>query len=128
VSAETTPQDHSPAALDEWLEDWLPLTFARRRDGDRWFSLIEEFDITGMGATPREARDDALSLLSAYLHAHYEDGTPFKETLRPIPRRLKLEIRAGTLLHLVAGKGRAQSAADEERALVPPSALNGAAC
>jgi hypothetical protein len=88
--------------------------------------LIEEFDITGMGSTREEARLDALHLLGAYLRDHFEDGTPFEQTFRPIPRRLKFEVRASTLIHRLL-RALGPRGAKEYKVLVPPSALNGAA-
>ncbi|MGI8904343.1 MAG: hypothetical protein ACR2IP_11960 [Solirubrobacteraceae bacterium] len=112
--------------LVEWLPRWLELTFAKKREDGHWFVLIEEFDITGMGPTLDDARDEAFSLLTAYLQAHYADGSSFEETLRPIPRRLRLAIRAGTARHRLWPETMRPG---EQHALVSPKAfLTGASC
>lgn len=108
------------------MPEWLEVTLAQRCDSERWSVLIEEFDITGMGSTLEDARRDAMQLLHAYLLDHFQDGTPFEETLRPIPRRLRLEVRAGTMLHRVV-RALGPRGAKEYKVLVPPSALNGTA-
>src|SRR5215211_6225980 len=102
----------------------MELTLAQKCEDSRWFVLIEEFDITGMGETLEDARWDALHLLGAYLHDHFHDGTPFEQTLRPIPRRLKLKIRAETKIHQIARRVGPRGA-KEYKMLVTPSALNG---
>lgn len=115
----------APAAseLRVWFPEWLELTLAQKREDDRWFVLIEEFDITGMGATIEAARTDALSLLGAYLADHWKDGIPFEQTFRPIPRRVKLEVRGGSLLHQIV-HALGPRGAREYKVLVPPGALN----
>lgn len=124
MATEVTHAGGKPT-IDDWLPHWLRLTFALRRMDERWFVLIEEFDITGVGATPEDARDEAMKLLGSYLHAHYEDGATFEQALRPIPRRLRWLIHLGTIVYWVVRRPRTPT---EERALVPSAALNGAAC
>jgi predicted RNase H-like HicB family nuclease len=121
------PADAGPVAdgLRSWLPHWLELTFAQKREDGRWFVLIEEFDITGTGDTPEDARDQALDLLDAYLIDHFRSGTPFEQTLRPIPARLRFAVRlGGHLYRLASALGR--PGAKEYKVLVRPSGLNGA--
>jgi hypothetical protein len=98
---------------------------ARRFEHGQWFVLIEEFDITGLGASPYDALDEAFSLLESHLHAHCEAGTPFEKTLRPIPRSLRLKIRAGGIVSRLLPEARRPG---ERRTLVSPSMLRHAAC
>jgi hypothetical protein len=121
---------HPPAdpghVIDElhaWLPEWLELTLAQKRENDQWFVLIEEYDITGTGETQEAARAQALDLLQAYLLDHFHDGTPFDETRRPIPARLKLSVRLGTATHLLAGVFGGPGA-KEYKVLVSPSGFN----
>lgn len=127
MSLPVQPSDAAEQVVDRvraWLPEWLELTLAQKCEDGRWFVLIEDFDITGMGATLEDARRDALQLLGAYLGDHFKDGTPFDETFRHIPLRLKLEVRGGTLLHHIV-RAIGPREAKEYKILVPPSALNG---
>lgn len=121
-------REPTPLGLAEWLPRWLDLTLAKKRAHGRWFVLIGEFDITGVGLTLDDAIDEAISLLMAYLGAHYADGASFEDTLRPIPRRLRLGILAGTALHRLRPQPQelrlgAQHALVSPRALVHSSAI-----
>lgn len=129
-----TDHPHAPApnrdALSAWLMGLPEFTVVTKRDHDgRWFALVEEFDITGMGDSEDAALKDMLGLLSAYLLAHFEDGTPFEETRRPIPRRLKLEIRAGSLMLHGVQRLAHRERGRERKMLYPPEFLQAtAAC
>ena len=129
MSATDATQHYGATTLasDEWIPGWQALHFAGQKRDGRWFVIIEEFDIAGVGDTIEDARAEALALLNAYLQAHRDDGTRFEETLRPIPRRMKIEIRLGTALHRVLGGDHAERALSEERVLVPRSAIDGPA-
>ena len=121
-------REPTPLGFAEWLPRWLELTLAKKPERGRWFVLIEEFDITGVGSTPNDALDEAISLLMAYLEAHYADGASFEDTLRPIPRRLRLIILAGVALHRLWPKPQklrpgAQHALVSPRALVHSAAI-----
>lgn len=106
----------------EWLDGYLELRIATKRENGRWFALVEEFDIAGMGETERQAMSQVFDLLGAYLWAHFTDGKAFSETKRPIPVSLKLQIRVETRIHrLLHRAGR------ENRYLVPPQVLNACA-
>jgi hypothetical protein len=82
-----------PAFLD-WVPDGARLNLWLKPENGHWFALAEEFDITGMGSDPGGAIEDALHLVDAYLLAHFKDGVGYEAALRPIPLRMKLEIKA----------------------------------
>ena len=100
TAEDTSPlRDPELAAFSAWLDDLPEFTVATKCDSDgRWFALVEEFDITGMGGSEGAAVRDMVHLLAAYLWAHFRDGTPFAQTLRPIPTKLKFEIRRDSLV------------------------------
>lgn len=83
----------SDAEFLEWVPDGAKLHIWLTPDEGHWFALVEEFDITGMGATQDEAIDDARELVDSYLMSYMRDGAPYKDALRPIPLRMRLEIK-----------------------------------
>ncbi len=130
------PQDQEAATAAElrefaeafraWLPDWLEITLATRRDGYRWFALAEEFDVTGMGDSEQAASQDMIGLLAVYLLSHFEEGHEFDQALRPIPGRLKMEIRRDQFLNRVRRLVR-RPVGRETPLLIPPDALRPAA-
>lgn len=102
-----------------WLGGYLRLRIATKRENGRWFALVEEFDITGMGDTENEAVQQMFDLLGAYLWAHFADGNTFADAKRPIPLSLKLRIRLDNRIDKLRRR-----AGGENLYLVPPQALN----
>ncbi len=86
------------ARLETWLPDDFEFGLALKREGDQWFALVMDFDITGCGATRAAAIADAFGLLGAYLEAYFDDGADFSETLRPIPAQLRIRIRLESII------------------------------
>lgn len=84
--------DEQMAPFEAWLPDEFELHIAVKREDDQWFALLLEFDITGAGTTRADAVRQSFELLTPYLQAHFEDGSTFDDALRPIPRRLRLQI------------------------------------
>jgi len=109
-------------AFSAWLPEWFEITLATRRENGRWFALVEEFDITGMGDSEMAAQRDMLGLLAAYLVSHFEEGHAFEDAWRPIPRGLKLTIRRDQLLNRAVRFARGP-VGRETRLLIPPAAL-----
>lgn len=105
-----------------WLPEWFEITLATRREGDRWFALAEEFDITGMGNSEQAAKRDMLGLLAVYLVSHFEEGHAFETTWRPIPVRLKMVIRRDQMVNRAIRLLR-RPAGRETHLLVPSDAL-----
>ena len=54
------------------------------------------FDIADKGATKEEAVHKVAEGMATYLISYFEDGAPFSDALRPIPRSLRLRISAET--------------------------------
>jgi hypothetical protein len=80
------------AAMVDWIDDDFTGHIGVKREGDQWFALLMDFDITGAGATRTEAIEQSLHLLTAYLLAFFDEGRAFKDAVRPIPARLRLRI------------------------------------
>jgi hypothetical protein len=121
--------DAKMEAFDQWMRGLLSFRVALRREQGQWFALAEDFDITGMGESREDALRDMVGLLSAYLMAHFEDGTPFEQTLRPIPRRLRIEIRRDTFLSQILERFAHRAPRNEEaQTLVPAEYLHAAVC
>jgi hypothetical protein len=80
------------AAMVDWIDDDFTGHIAVRREGDHWFALLMDFDITGTGATRADAVTQSVELLCAYLLAYFEEGHAFKDAVRPIPAGLRLRI------------------------------------
>lgn len=125
IEASSVPAATKADDFARWLPRYLDLRVAKKREGGRWFVLIANFDITGVGETSDDALDEAFSLLNAYLRAHFEDGTPFEQTLRPIPRRMRAAIHIATAISRLLPVERRPS---ERHALVSPSTLLHAGC
>jgi hypothetical protein len=125
VSQTRNPEDAAQAFYD-WLPEWFEITLATKFENERWFALVEEFDIIGMGGTEAEAKDDMLALLAAYLTSHYAQGHDFFDALRPIPLRLKVAIRRDILMGGIVSRIARRPAGRETKLLVPHAALNGA--
>lgn len=92
TTLEQTSQSEDLNRFAGWLPDEVELRIAIKRENDQWFALQMDFDVTGCGATRGDAVRESFELLIAYLHAHFEDGAEFDDTLRPIPRRLRAQI------------------------------------
>jgi hypothetical protein len=90
--------DGRAARLETWLPDDFEFGLALKREGDQWFALFMDFDVTGCGATRAAAITDAFGLLAAYLEAYFDDGADFSETLRPIQAWLRLRIRIESMI------------------------------
>jgi hypothetical protein len=90
--------DERAARLEAWLPDDFEFGLALKREGEEWFALVMDFDITGCGPTRAAAVTDAFGLLGAYLEAYFEDGADFTQTLRPIPTQLRLRIKVESTL------------------------------
>lgn len=92
--SDAAPTQH---AFEEWLSaaiDERPFELALKREFDQWYATLIDFNITGVGPTPRAAVSDAASLMLAYLHAYFEDGCSFEDALRPVPALERLRWRA----------------------------------
>jgi hypothetical protein len=126
----------TPRASEPGFADWLlqandlAMTVAVKREGDQWYALLQQFDITGAGDTRAAAVKEAFELLLAYLHAFYEDGAPFADALRPIPASLELRIKTESLIASVARRvwERLPLATESTYALPPGSLSNFVAC
>jgi hypothetical protein len=94
----TQEVDEREARLEAWLPDDFEFGLALKREADRWFALVMEFDITGSGDSRAAAVADAFGLLGAYLEAYFDDGADFSQTLRPIPTRLRFRIRVESMI------------------------------
>jgi hypothetical protein len=92
TTLEQTPPSEEIPRFAAWLPDEVELRVAVKRENDQWFALQLEFDITGCGATRAEAVRQSFELLIEYLHAHFEEGAAFADAIRPIPRRLRVQI------------------------------------
>jgi len=92
TTSEQTQRSENLSRFAEWLPDEVELRIAIKRENDQWFALQMDFDVTGCGATRGDAVRESFELLIAYLHAYFEEGAAFDETLRPIPRRLRTQI------------------------------------
>ncbi len=114
-----------PRAFADWLDQERAFVLAVERREDRWYALLVDFDITGMGATRHDAIEQVFDLLMAYLVAYFEDGQPFSAALRPIPKLLRTRIRLETSIgRLVRRLGARRLAfASEDTYTVPPSLL-----
>lgn len=98
MTTDDLPPDESIAPFAAWLPDDFELRVAVKREGDQWFALQMNFDITGCGPTRADAVRESFALLLAYLHAYFQDGAAFESAVRPIPRRLRLQILAESAL------------------------------
>ncbi len=96
----TAEQAHSKnlARFQAWLPDEFEMRVAVKRENDQWFALHLEFDVTGAGDTIADAVEQSFELLVSYLCAYFEEGAAFEESLRPIPRRLRLQIAVESML------------------------------
>lgn len=114
-----------PRAFADWFDQERAFVLAVERREARWYALLVDFDITGMGATPQEAIEQAFDLLMGYLVAYFEDGQPFAAALRPIPTLLRTRIRleAGIGRFVRRLGGRQLAFASERTYTVPPSLL-----
>lgn len=90
------------AEMEARLRAWVPETFAWRtaikREHGQWFVLAVDFDITGRGDTIEEASKELDELLGHYLVSYFKDGEPFEAAVRPIPRRMRMQIHIWTLM------------------------------
>jgi hypothetical protein len=90
--------DGRAARLETWLPDDFEFGLALKREGDQWFALLMDFDVTGCGQTRAAAITDAFGLLGAYLEAYFEDGADFSRSLRPISTQLRFRIKVESML------------------------------
>jgi hypothetical protein len=95
------PEALDPEAMKEWVRPLMHMHVWCRKEHGQWYVLAEEFDITGMGDTEEAAYQDMLGLLAAYLSSHYADGASFEDAMRPIPAKLKRQIRMQAALSAV---------------------------
>lgn len=114
-----------PRAFADWFDQERAFALAVERREARWYALLMDFDITGVGATRQDAIEQAFDLLTAYLVAYFEDGQPFSAALRPIPRLLRARIRLETSIGRLVRRlgGRQLAFASEDTYTVPPSLL-----
>jgi len=96
--------DHDiPPEVLRRVEQWVPPTFAWRvawkTEGGQWFALAMDFDIVGRGDSPEAAEDEMFGLLGAYLATHLEQGKPFSEAVRRVPKNLRLRIHIATAVY-----------------------------
>lgn len=119
------PQDLQ--AVREWLAPLVRVNLWFHYENTSWYCLVEDFDITGMGPTRDDAFADMIGLLGAYLGSHYKAGVAFEHTKRPIPPKLKLQIRAraaasSALARLSRPQG-AEPKSEELATFIPADAL-----
>jgi hypothetical protein len=96
-----------------------------KREHDKWFALLVQFDITGMGDSPREALNEAFSMMVSYLHAFYEEGQPVESAVRPVPVALRARIELeGVFARILRAVSLRIPLADESTYELPPGQLS----
>ncbi len=84
--------------------DWLPQPFSvqliLRPEHGKWYAMAREYDVTGMGDSPKEAAQEVIELVMDYLLAYFREGSPYEATLRPVSLNIatRIESQFGTIL------------------------------
>jgi hypothetical protein len=130
MSTVSAAEHQSPPDLDaihQWLMPLVRVQVWFRYEHGSWYCLAEDFDITGMGSSRDAAFSDMVDLLGAYLGSHYKAGAAFEQTLRPIPRKLKIQIRsqvaASSVRSRLARSRGAMRKSEELATFIPADAL-----
>jgi hypothetical protein len=89
IDEDLTPEQRAFAA---WLDQDFEIHVAVKCEAGQWYALLMDFDITGCGDTKRAAVENTFKLLLPYLLVYHQEGAPFAEAVRPIPRRLHIRI------------------------------------
>lgn len=105
-----------------------PLSVVWKHEHGDWFCLFEQFDITGTGDSERDAYRDALGLLVAYLSTYFHEGQPLRAALRPIPLRLKLEIRRDVIVGSVLRRVLHRPGDHESKVVILPEQVASGYC
>ncbi len=94
-------------SVDEVAEDFLAINVWLILEHDQWYALVEQFDVAGVGLTPRAAIENAEELLNDYLALAASEGRSLKEAQRPISLSRKIRLRA--IATLTKARGNRQS-------------------
>jgi hypothetical protein len=86
---ETHSGELSANAFTEWLPGEIEIRIGLERQHDRWYALMLDYNVAGMGHTQREAVADAARLLVRHLALSCEKGLTFPEAARPVPRHIE---------------------------------------
>jgi len=120
-----TPTDQ---AFQEWLSaaiDERPFEVAVKHEFDQWYATLIDFNITGVGTTPRDAISEVANLMFDYLRAYFEEGSSFEDALRPVPLPTRLHWRAEALVgYCVRRISRNGLFGGESTYTLPPGALS----
>lgn len=107
-----------------WLLDApLDLSVYWKHQDNQWFCMFEDYDITGVGADERSSYRDAVGLLGAYLCSCFVDGLTVDQARRPVPWKLKLEIRRDLLIGGILSRLSNEPGDHEGRTVILPEQL-----
>ena len=124
MAASTPPADGRRAHSNPH-DGWPPVIRTKvfyGREEDHWFALDVDFDIASMGSTADEALASLTELVSSYLESCAQDGTPFEDARRPIPRVVRLRLHLRALASKILRRFVRSAEAREGELVLPPIA------
>lgn len=100
MAALRTLADSQPEAVRP-LEGWpgqIDLRLWIVREGDDWYAVSRDFNVSGMGADERAAVDQTIELVCDYLDLCVQDGMTYREAVRPLSLRSRVRLRTMWLM------------------------------
>lgn len=81
--------ERSASEFTDWLPGEIEIRIGLEKQHDRWYALMLDYNIAGMGHTQREAVADAARLLVRHLALACDQGLTFPEAARPVPSHVE---------------------------------------